>query len=123
PRAAHERPRGNERFTGTGGVMMGYATAQPRNRATMCFSVIVLLFTSSVSAQQISKVADDGLVIDRVAEASKRDLPRDLLKRIVNEDIDILRGKRQDGSYQYATYERFEAGRNTQSFSIQAHED
>jgi len=86
----------------------------------------VLLFAVSAAAQQpaqISKVADDGLVIDRVAEASKRDLPRDLLKRIVNEDVDVLRGKRSDGTYQYATYERFEAGRKTESFSIQPRED
>jgi len=101
--------------------MTGYAVARLRGGAA------VLLFAVSAFAQQqpaqIAKVADDGLVIDRVAEASKRDLPRDLLKRIVSEDVDILRGKRQDGTYQYATYERFESGRETQSFSIQPRED
>jgi len=69
------------------------------------------------------RVGNDAMVIDRVAEASKKDLPRDLLKRIVNEDIDLLRGKRTDGSFEYATWERFEAGRLNNSFSIQPRED
>lgn len=72
-------------------------------------------FAQSSPAQ---RVADDALVIDRVTEASKRDLPKDLLLRIVEEDIDLLRGKRADGTYQYATYERFEDGRTTRTFSI-----
>ena len=66
----------------------------------------------------MERVADDALVIDRVAEASKRDLPVDLLKRIVSEDIDLLRGKRADGTYEFATYERLEAGRQTETFSV-----
>jgi len=103
------------------------ATARPRNCATASFSVLVLLFAVSAFAQQtavpVGRVADDALVIDRVAEVSKRDLPRDLLKMIVSDDIDVLRGKRADGTFQYATYERFEASRSTQSFSIQARKD
>ena len=90
------------------------------------FLVMLLAAAASVpsSAQTpISRVADDGLVIDRVAEASKRDLPTDLLKRIVNEDIDVLRGKRSDGSYDYAKYERFESGRTVKSFSINYRKD
>jgi hypothetical protein len=71
----------------------------------------------------VSRVADDAIVIDRVAEASKRDLPRDLLKRIVAEDIEILRGKRSDGSYEFATWERFEGGRVTGSYSVQPRAD
>ena len=89
-------------------------------------AVLILLFTAGAFAQQppfIQQVADDALVVDRVAQVSKRDLPRDLLKRLVNEDVDLLRGKRPDGSFQYATYERFEAGRSTQSFSIQPRKD
>ncbi|MDP9193068.1 MAG: hypothetical protein M3P06_15320 [Acidobacteriota bacterium] len=85
---------------------------------------VVLLFAATAWAQpSISRVADDGLVIDRVAEASKRDLPTDLLKRIVNEDIDLLRGKRADGSYEYAKFERFESGRVVKSFSINDRKD
>jgi len=85
--------------------------------------LIALLATSAVAQAPMARVADDGLVIDRVGEASKRDLPKDLLKRIVNEDIDLLRGKRQDGSYEYAKYERFEAGRVVESFSINYRKD
>jgi hypothetical protein len=64
------------------------------------------------------RVADDAKVIDRVAEASRKDLPHDLLKRIVNEDIELLRGKRPDGMYQYAGYDKMEAGRISDSFSV-----
>jgi hypothetical protein len=86
--------------------------------------VVSIALAGVASAQSpMSRVADDGLVIDRVAEASKRDLPTDLLKRIVNEDIDLLRGKRQDGSYDYAKYERFESGRVVKSFSINDRKD
>ena len=66
----------------------------------------------------VARVAEDARVLDRVAEASKRDLPRDLLRRIVDEDIDALRGKRADDTYQYAGYERMEAIRTTESYSV-----
>ena len=80
---------------------------------------IGLLFTTSLTAQiPTARIAADAHVIDRVAEASTNDLPRDLLKRIVNEDIDLLRGKRADGTYQYAAYDRMEAGRKSDSFSV-----
>lgn len=81
---------------------------------------VLLLAATPLVAQTIpvARVAGDAKVIDRVAEASRKDLPRDLLKRIVEEDIDLLRGKRADGSYTYAGYERLESGRVSQSFSV-----
>jgi hypothetical protein len=65
-----------------------------------------------------ARVATDAKVIDRVAEASKKDLPRELLRRIVEEDIELLRGKRPDGTYQFAGYERLESGRVGNTFSV-----
>jgi hypothetical protein len=88
--------------------------------------IVIALCAASAMAQTPNpapRVADDAIVLDRVAEASKRDLPTDLLKRIVNEDIDLLRGRRPDGSYEYATYERFEAGRVTTSHSVNPRSD
>jgi hypothetical protein len=86
--------------------------------------IAALLVASNVIAQNpAARVAEDAMVIDRVAEASKRDLPVDLLTRIVNEDIELLRGRRADGSYEYATFERFEAARITNSFSINPRAD
>jgi hypothetical protein len=84
-------------------------------------ALLGLLFLTQIASAQnpAQRVADDALVFDRVGQASKRDLPVDLLKRIIEEDIDLLRGKRDDGSYQYATFERFDSGRFTQAFSIQ----
>jgi hypothetical protein len=91
--------------------------------AALALSVSVSAQSTSTSPMTIARVADDGLVFDRIGEASKRDLPTDLLKRIINEDIDVLRGKRPDGSYDYAHYERFEAGRKEGSYSINYRKD
>ena len=71
----------------------------------------------------VARVAEDAKTVDRVAEASKRDLPRDLLKRVVNDDIELLRGHRSDGTYEYAGFERFEAGRISKSFSVQPRDE
>jgi hypothetical protein len=81
---------------------------------------ILLITTAPLFAQTVplARVSNDAKVIDRVAEASKKDLPRELLRRIVEEDLDLLRGKRSDGTFQYAGYERFESGRVAQSFSV-----
>jgi hypothetical protein len=83
-------------------------------------AILFAFFAATNLAAQIpvSRVASDANVVDRVAEASLNDLPRDLLKRIVNEDIDLLRGKRADGTYQYAAYDRMEGGRKSDSFSV-----
>lgn len=86
--------------------------------------ILLLIVAASIQAQNVAqRVAEDAIVLDRVAQASKRDLPRDLLKRIVDEDIDLMRGKRSDGTYQYAAFERFDSGRISESFSIQSHSD
>ena len=88
-------------------------------------ALLILILATAINAQQqqqqnvVQRVADDAIVFDRIAQASKRDLPRDLLKRIIEEDVDLLRGKHSDGSYDYATFERFDAGRVNESFSIQ----
>ncbi|HET7712232.1 MAG TPA: hypothetical protein VFL80_09920 [Thermoanaerobaculia bacterium] len=85
--------------------------------------IAAVLFAVAAAAgiqdPSLVRVAEDAMVLDRVAEMSRRDLPRDLLRRMVNEDLDLLRGKRADGTYQYANYERLEAGRIEESFSIQ----
>ena len=87
------------------------------------FAAAILAATAASAQTPVARVADDAKVIDRVAEVSKRDLPRDLLRRIVNEDIDLLRGKRTDGTYQHANFERLEASRKSDSYSIQVRDD
>jgi hypothetical protein len=79
-----------------------------------------LLFATAASANvPAAQIALDARVVDRVAEVSKRDLPRDLLKRMITDDIELLRGRRADGSYAYATHDRMEGGRTNASFSIE----
>ena len=80
----------------------------------------IFVFATAVYAVEVpvQRIADDGMVIDRVAQMAKRDLPQDLLKRILNEDVEAMRGKRADGTYDYATYERLEASRSDQSYEI-----
>lgn len=83
-------------------------------------AVFCLLFAGAVFAAVpvAERVATDASVLDRVAELSKRDLPGALLQRMVTEDIELLRGPRPDGTYENATWERFEAGRKSETFSI-----
>ncbi len=81
--------------------------------------ILSLLATSALAQVPAARIADDAKVINRVAEASKKDLPVNLLRRIVNEDIDVLRGKRADGTYENASYERLEASRTSDSWSIE----
>ena len=82
--------------------------------------IVSLLLVTAAQAQDVAqRVYEDAIAIDRVGAASKRDLPNDLLRRIIDEDIDLLRGKRADGSYQYASFERFDSGRISQDFSVQ----
>ena len=82
--------------------------------------LIGLLLAATASAQEnvAQRVAEDAIAIDRVAAASKRDLPTDLLRRIIDEDVELLRGRRNDGSYAYASFERFDSGRITTDFSV-----
>ena len=82
-------------------------------------AILLLTTAAAVAAQPpVTRVADDARVIDRVAEVSHKDLPSDLLRRMVNEDIELLRGKRGDGTYQQAGYERMEAARTSDSYSV-----
>jgi len=89
--------------------------------------IAIALLAATAAAQQpqvpVARIADDAKVVDRVAEASKGDLPRDLLRRIMNEDIELLRGHRADGTYVYASYERMEASRVAEAYSIQPSSD
>lgn len=83
--------------------------------------MLVLLTAGAAMAAEVpvQRVADDARVIDRVAEVTRKDLPDSLLKRLVTEDIELLRGRRADGSYEFATHERLESGRVANDFSIQ----
>lgn len=67
-------------------------------------------------------VHEDARVIRRIAQMSKRDFPAGLVSRIVQEDMDLLRGKRSDGTYQYAHYAREEERRSTDRATIRDRE-
>jgi hypothetical protein len=85
---------------------------------------IVLSCAADVYAQTVEeRIAIDAAAIDRIAELSQRDLPVALLKRIVDEDIELMRGPRPDGTYEHASWERFEASRLTSVFGISSRGD
>lgn len=90
-------------------------------------ALVALVIAASSSAYAVdipvARVADDAKAIDRVAEAAKRDLPQQLIQRILDEDIEWLRGKRPDGTYDYATFERLEASRSSSSYSVEPRKD
>ncbi len=85
--------------------------------------VSLLAATAGAAEIPVARVADDAKTVDRVAAASKHDMPHDLLKRIITDDIELLRGHRSDGTYEYAGFERFEWARNSQSYSVQPRDE
>jgi hypothetical protein len=87
--------------------------------------IITIVLAAALGAVDIpiARVADDAKTVDTVAAAAKRDLPRDLLKRIITDDIELLRGHRSDGTYEYAGFEKFEAGRVSKSFSVEPRDE
>jgi hypothetical protein len=82
--------------------------------------ILASILAAAVAADiPIQRVIDDAKAVERVAAASKRDMPHDLLKRILNDDIETLRGRRADGTYEHAGFERFDSGRVSQAVSVQ----
>src|ERR1043166_3296384 len=82
--------------------------------------MIGLFLVLALAPSQIGRGGDDGKAVDRVVEISRgRDLPNDILRRIVGEDLDILRGRHADDTYDFASYERLEASRISSSSSGQ----
>ena len=75
------------------------------------------------SQEMLERVYLDAQVIRRVAEVAHRDLPRDLLMRIIEQDIDLLRGKRTDGAYDHAHFEPIESGRVSEGFTVKPAEE
>jgi len=81
---------------------------------------LVFAAVAALSPVQVMRVADDAKAVDRVVEISRgRDVPVDILRRLVNEDLDTLRGRHSDDTYDFASYERLEASRVRDSFSIE----
>jgi hypothetical protein len=78
----------------------------------------LLLATSALAAVDVESVYEDAKVIRRVAEVSHRDLPKEVLRTLGTRIVDELRGKRDDGTYDYARYEQVEADRETNRFTV-----
>lgn len=100
----------------------------PMKRLIITAATLIMLSTPAVSQQaddheMLERVYLDAQVIKRVAEVAHRDLPRDLLMRIVEQDIELLRGKQSDGAYVYAHFERIEAGRVSEGFTVKPAEE
>ena len=82
--------------------------------------IVAVTAATSLPPAQTTRVSDDAKAIDRVAEISRgHDVPNDILRRIVSEDLDILRGRHADDTYDFASYERLEASRITNLSSVE----
>lgn len=65
----------------------------------------------------------DAEVIARIAEVARRDLPRDILLRIVEQDIALLRGQIDESRYRYAHFEPIDAGKISEGYSVREEEE
>jgi hypothetical protein len=86
------------------------------------FSGAIALLATAASAQQIdtARVHEDALVLRRVLQVSKKEIPRDILKSIANESLEAIRGPRNDATYLWARHERDDAGKFSEGFTIEA---
>lgn len=81
---------------------------------------LVIAAVASLTTAQVTRVSDDAKAIDRVVEMSRgHDVPADILRRLVSEDLDALRGHHPDDTYDFASYERMEASRTGNLVSIE----
>lgn len=104
-------------------MSMNDRSASFRARALLATAVAALAAfgaSAQISSAGIDQVRDDAKVILRITEASEKDLPRDLMRRIVEEDIELLRGKQNDGTYLYASYVAEEVDRKEKGFTVPA---
>jgi len=86
-------------------------------------AAVLLLATPLLGQSNIPPaVHEDARVIRRLAQIAKRDFPTSLVERIVAEDMDVLRGKRSDGTYQFAHYAREEERRSADRATIRDRE-
>ncbi len=89
----------------------------------LLYGVIGVVFAAQAFAQvndrEIARqVYDDAKVVRRIADVARRDLPRDVLQKIVDEDLETLRGKTAEYEYRYAAYARTEANRKEERFTV-----
>lgn len=87
------------------------------NRSRMILTLLALPLMARADVP-LESIHEDARAIRRIAQVSRRDLPRGVLKRIIEEDIDLLRGKRSDATYEYAHYERDEDRRVSRGATI-----
>lgn len=81
--------------------------------------MIGLFLALALAPIQVTRVSDDAKAIDRVVEISHgHDVPTDVIRRLANEDLDILRGRHADDTYDFASYERLEASRISELSSV-----
>jgi len=86
---------------------------------TATFSTAAL--AADASHDEIAnRVWIDAKVVERVASTAQAEFPDKLLGSIVDEDIDLLRGRRTDTTYEWAHFEKIETGRVTRGASINA---
>lgn len=92
-------------------------------KAFLC-GAIALALAAPAAAQGVDDreiarlVFEDAKVVRRIADVARRELPRDVLKKIVDEDLETLRGKTAEYEYRYASWARTEARRDEERFTI-----
>lgn len=83
---------------------------------------ICLMLASPATAQDsgLELVERDAWALERIAQVSRsgRDMPRDVMFRMIDESLDILRGASPDGAYRWARYVPQESGRSTDRLAL-----
>lgn len=88
--------------------------------AVLLLAVPALAFAVGDPTAELTLLSSDLRTLSRVTDLAKNlDDNKQVLTAIVTADIDTLRGPREDGSYRYASLQRDEASRVTESVGVQ----
>jgi hypothetical protein len=96
---------------------------------TLLYGALALLIAAQAGAQSAvdreiaRQVYEDAKLMRRVADVARRDLPRDVLQKILAEDLDLLRGRISEYEYRYAAYARTEADRKEERFTVKTNRE
>lgn len=91
------------------------------HRRIVVFGAAALL-VFPLFAQQVDtkRIYQDALVLQRIMQVSKKEVPKDTLKAIAAETLEAVRGPRTDGTYTWANFARESAGTVTEGFPVEA---
>lgn len=86
----------------------------------LALTLTALSFSLNAQTTAAEQARRDAWALERIADVSRsgRAMPRDVMREIVSESLESLRGAAPDGSYRWARYDRIESERQSDDYSL-----